>query len=96
MLMRYTYLGPDGEYKKKGNEKLAYATMTYTRVALIHDSAFYIANASIIGVRYGAFRRQFRDEKGQERLVLDYHAHLDKLSPLLAASYAQVFGFYFI
>lgn len=70
--------------------------MTFTRVALIKDSAFYLGHASIIGARYGVFRKQFRDEKGNERPVIDYHAHLDKLVPLLAASYAQIFGFYFI
>jgi hypothetical protein len=26
--------------------------------------------------------------------VLDYHAHLDKLAPLLASAYANIFGFY--
>ncbi len=68
--------------------------MTLTRVALIHDSVFTLPQGLTIGIRYGSFRRQFKDENGVERKVLDYHAHLDKLAPLLASAYANIFGFY--
>lgn len=56
MLMRYTEVSEDGTYKRSGNPKFAYVSMTHTRVGLIHDSVFVLPQALVIGVRYGAFR----------------------------------------
>jgi hypothetical protein len=68
--------------------------MTHTRIGLLYASVHWLAQGLTIGIRYGAFRKQFKDENGKERKILDYHAHLDKLAPLLAAGYAHIIGFH--
>ena len=56
-----------------------------------------LAKALTIGIRYGIVRKQFKtlagpDGKTQERKILDYQSHLNRLCPLLAFDFAMVFA----
>ena len=48
-----------GNYSKKGNQKLLFGTMTYTRLKISYMSGFNLAKACTTAIRYSAVRRQF-------------------------------------
>jgi len=89
MLMRYAKISKSGEFSKAANEKIAYATMLMVRMGLLEEAYKFLSSAGTIALRYSAFRKQFRDEEGQERVILDYQLQLNKLVPILANTYAM-------
>jgi len=59
LLMRYTSVDPEGNYKKIGDQKMLFGTMTYTRMLITTWSGLNLAKAVTTAVRYSAVRRQF-------------------------------------
>lgn len=76
--------------------------MMFTRLQLLSSSLHNLSKALIIGIRYGIVRTQFKNYKDSttgklvERKLIDYQTHLHRLCPLLAFSYAMVFGSNFL
>lgn len=60
LLMRYVSVSKDGEYKKLGDEKMLFGTMTYTRLKISSGCGVNLAKAVTTCVRYSAVRRQFQ------------------------------------
>ena len=92
LLMRYVKLDKEGNFKKEGNDKIAYATMMWVRLNLIEGAYTALAIPATIATRYATFRKQFRDAEGKERVIMDYQLHQNKLLPVLAAIYGMNAG----
>ena len=88
MLMKYSKVSKAGEFSTPANEKIGYATMMFVRLKLILGSFTYLNAATAIAVRYGTFRKQFKDDDGNERAILDYQLQMNKIMPLIASAYA--------
>jgi len=74
MLMRYVCVDSAGNYKKIGDQKMLFGTMTYTRMLITTWSGLNLAKACTIGIRYSAVRRQFAMQRlqfGEEKDVLE-------------------------
>jgi len=80
MLMRYVSVDTDGTYKKIGDDKMLFGTMTYTRLKISSMSGLNLAKAVTTATRYSAVRRQFQMqrvvlgsdiEKAEDDLVAD-------------------------
>eukprot|EP00928_Gymnodinium_smaydae_P045489 TRINITY_DN30319_c0_g1_i1.p1 TRINITY_DN30319_c0_g1~~TRINITY_DN30319_c0_g1_i1.p1 ORF type:complete len:750 (-),score=164.00 TRINITY_DN30319_c0_g1_i1:65-2242(-) len=63
LLMRFVSVDKDGNYKKIGDEKMLFSTMTYTRLMISSSSGFKLATACTTAVRYSAVRRQFQMQR---------------------------------
>lgn len=59
MLMRYSYVTRDGEYKERGDKRMLYSIMLGTRVIMVKGDMWNLAKGLLIGLRYSAVRRQF-------------------------------------
>jgi len=92
MLMKYARVEKNGEFSRKGNEKVGYAVMMQIRNHIGFGSWKVLSHASTIAVRYSLVRTQFADDSGVEKKVLDYQTQQNKLFPLLAATYAMHAG----
>merc|ERR1719450_112646 len=66
MLMRFVTVDAEGNYKKVGDDKMLFGTMTYTRLKISSMSGFNLAKACTTATRYSAVRRQFQ----MQRVVL--------------------------
>lgn len=64
MLMRYSKVDKNGEYSRRGNERISYATMLIIRSIIPVICSQGIAKACTIATRYSLVRRQFKDNKG--------------------------------
>lgn len=60
MMMKYSEVLENGEYKKSKNAILTYGTMTYIRVAIVTDGTNLLANAATIAMRYSTGTYDFR------------------------------------
>lgn len=89
MLMKYAKVSKAGEFSKPANERVGYATMMLVRLKLIEGASNYLSLVSSIATRYSVFRKQFKDEDGKERMILDYQTQMNKLMPLIASTYAM-------
>ncbi|XP_045495045.1 probable peroxisomal acyl-coenzyme A oxidase 1 [Colias croceus] len=94
MLMKNAQVQPDGTYVKVArHEKLTYGTMVFVRVTLVSESAFNLAKAATIAVRYSAVRRQSEIRPGApESQVLDYPTQQHKLFIAIATAQALQFN----
>lgn len=102
MFARFQTVTPEGEYVKselkKKNAKLHYATMMFTRGAMVKGAAGYLARASTIAIRYSCVRTQgYIDTKkggsykANERPIIDYQVQRYRLLRQLALTYAIKF-----
>lgn len=66
LLMRFVIVEKDGTYRKVGDDKMLFGTMTYTRLKISSMSGFSLAKACTTAIRYSAVRRQFQ----MQRVVL--------------------------
>ncbi|CAE8709341.1 unnamed protein product, partial [Polarella glacialis] len=75
MLMKFVIVEKDGAYRKVGDDKMLFGTMTYTRLKISSGAGFNLAKAVTSTIRYSAVRRQFQ----MQRVVLgaDIDNHLD-------------------
>ena len=74
LLMKYTVVEKDGTYRKIGNDKMLFGTMTYTRLKISSGSGLNLAKACTSAIRYAAVRRQF----AMQRVVLGSDAVLSE------------------
>ncbi|CAD7947183.1 unnamed protein product [Amoebophrya sp. A120] len=65
LLMKFVNVDRDGNYKKVGNQKMLFGTMTYTRLKISSSSGVHLAKAVTTAVRYSAVRRQFQMQRVQ-------------------------------
>jgi acyl-CoA oxidase len=63
LLMRFVHVDKDGTYKKIGDQKMLFSTMTYTRLMISMTSGFKLATACTTAIRYSAVRRQFQMQR---------------------------------
>lgn len=92
MLMKYSKVDKNGEYSRRGNEKISYATMLIIR-SLIPAVLFYgFSKACTIITRYSLVRTQFKDTNGKEIPILNYQLQQEKVIPRIAEAFANFFG----
>jgi acyl-CoA oxidase len=100
MLAKYQQVTPEGKYVKaaqKTNDKLHYATMMFTRGAMVRGAGGMLARAVTIAVRYGCIRKQgFVDGASvsyaaEERQIIDHQVQRYRLFKQLALAYAMKF-----
>jgi acyl-CoA oxidase len=74
MLSKYSGIDREGNFVVKGNTKVLYAAMLFTRILIISGAPFCLSQALTICLRYSVCRRQFKTVKGSklERKLLDY------------------------
>jgi len=65
LLMKFVNVDRDGNYKKVGNQKMLFSTMSYTRLQISSSSGVHLAKAVTTAVRYSAVRRQFQMQRVQ-------------------------------
>jgi len=65
LLMKFVSVSSSGEYKKLGDQKMLFGTMTYTRLRISMGAGFNLAKACTTAVRYSAVRRQFAMQRTQ-------------------------------
>ena len=96
MLMGFAQVSSAGEYsKQEGAEKIAFGIMLDVRARICMNSAYVLARALTISIRYSCVRVQgFVDNSGrnpQERAVIEYPTQQRVLMPLLSLAYALHF-----
>ena len=93
LLSRYIKVDREGNFSVNGDPKIAYATMMFIRIYLIHVTSLYPVVGLLIAIRYAIFRKQFKTLKDgtAERKIMDYQAHQTTLVPILAFSFAALF-----
>ncbi|KAG7175001.1 Peroxisomal acyl-coenzyme A oxidase 1-like 3, partial [Homarus americanus] len=92
LLMKHSKVLEDGTYVKPANDKLAYGTMVFVRVAICFDSYRQLQRAVTIATRYSAVRHQSELVPGApEPQILDYQTQQYKLLPQIAT----IFGIHF-
>jgi alkylation response protein AidB-like acyl-CoA dehydrogenase len=96
MLMGFAQVSSAGEYsKQEGAEKIAFGIMLDVRARICTNSAYVLARALTISIRYSCVRVQgFVDNSGrnpQERAVIEYPTQQRVLMPLLSLAYALHF-----
>ena len=92
MLMKYSKVSKNGEFKIVGNEKVLYGIMLGVRLIIAGYSFRQMGYALTIAIRYSLLRTQFKDDNKAERKILDYQLQQEKLFPLLAQFYAMAFA----
>lgn len=63
--MRYSKVNKNGDFERRGNERISYATMLVTRSFIPIVVAHGLAKASTIMTRYSLVRTQFKDDSGK-------------------------------
>jgi len=107
MLSRYQRVTEDGKFMKvrpKGEtdektDKVSYATMAFSRGAMVRQSGGMLARAVTIAIRYSAIRRQgfkypsvVKSHRDEEVLLIDHHVQRRRLFTQLATAYALKFA----
>lgn len=74
MLSRFISVDRDGGVSVNGDPKVLYSTMVFIRCHIVNGAKNAILAPLLIGLRYSAVRRQFRNISGQkqETKLLDY------------------------
>jgi len=90
LLARYGHVNPQGDWipPTKLGSKRSYATMLLVRARFVAISSDFLGKAASIAVRYCAVRRQFKDNNGREKQVLDYQQVQMRTLPWVGLSYA--------
>ena len=91
MLMGLVNVDKEGEISFKGDPRVLYSVMMYTRMLIIGGSGYFSMMATCIGLRYASVRRQFSTQVGnnEERTILNYQTHQHVYGPLLASGIAM-------
>ena len=55
LLSRYIKVDPEGNFTVNGDPKIAYATMMFIRIYLIHTTSVYPVLGLLVAVRYAIF-----------------------------------------
>lgn len=72
MLNRYSSVTREGKFIPAGNPRIVYATMMRVRLGILKHSYMFLSAQLAIAVRYSVVRKQFKDENGIERSIMDY------------------------
>ena len=94
MLMKHVSVDREGTFSVEGDLRALYTTMMDIRLQLMNHSSSMIARAVLIGLRYSAVRRQFKNTDGSkvETKLLDYQTQQEKLFPKFALAVAFMHG----
>ena len=93
LMGRFAGITPDGKFKTKGNPKLMYSGMLDMRSRICYTIFYYIAQASLIALRYSNVRTQFQiNKKGKKILIINYQTQKAKIYPVIAKVYASLFS----
>jgi acyl-CoA oxidase len=93
MLMKYTKVSKDGEFERRGNERISYATMLTIRTRIPISCYYSLSKAVTIATRYSLIRKQFKNDSGNEITIFDYQLQQEKIIPYIAETYATFFAF---
>ena len=93
LLNRFFDISEKGSLKVNGNPKIMYAAMMKVRVFLVHSSGYTLGKGLAVAIRYANIRSQFKNEDGVEETIINYQLQQYKLFPLLAKTYAIIFGY---
>jgi len=93
LLAKYTYIDESGNFKTRGNLKLLYASMMSVRERLLVMSSYSMLRACLIAVRYSNVRSQFKMNKTQERVIIDYQTQRSKIYPYIAKVYVMYMSY---
>lgn len=96
MLMKFTKVTKEGEFERRGNERISYATMLTIRSRIPVSCFFAMAKAVTIATRYSMIRKQFKNEAGQEIAIIDYQLQQEKVIPYIAEAYATLFTYQYV
>ena len=64
MLMRFSQVSSDGQFKRVGNEQIMYACMLIMRSIMCMFASLLLSMSTTIAVRYSCVRRQTADSNG--------------------------------
>jgi len=95
MLMGNTTVSKDGVVMKSPQDKAAYATMVYCRIAITRGVAFQLAQAVTIATRYSTVRKQGLGPNGigmEETSLMTYKSQHYRLLTLISKAYAIFFA----
>ena len=95
MLMGNAKVTRDGTYTAPKHQKLSYTTLICTRVGIINNTAYQLAQAAIIASRFSVVREQgvgVSTERTQEMAIIEYKSQQYRLLIALAQAYALIFA----
>lgn len=95
LLMGNVQVLQDGTFIKGKHQKMAYATMMYTRDRIVHNVGFQLAQAVVIATRYSTVREQgigFSPTATAEWPIMAYKSQHYRLLSLMAQAYALFFA----
>ena len=71
---RYVNVDREGQFTVKGDLRVLYSVMMWTRCAIVDGCSSYLLYGLLIATRYSVVRRQFKALEGSklERKLLDY------------------------
>ena len=95
MLMGNAKVCRDGSYTKAKHDKLSYTTLVYTRVGIINNTAYQLAQAAVIASRFSVVREQgvgVATDRTQELAIIDYKSQQYRLLLVMAQAYALIFA----
>ena len=93
MLMGHSKVLRDGTYIPPAHNKLAYTTLTYTRVGIINNTTFQMAQAAVIASRFSVVREQgvgVATDTNKEVAIIAYKSQQYRLLTIMAQAYALV------
>eukprot|EP00915_Cephaloidophora_sp_WS-2016_P006491 GHVH01008769.1.p1 GENE.GHVH01008769.1~~GHVH01008769.1.p1 ORF type:complete len:657 (+),score=69.01 GHVH01008769.1:24-1973(+) len=91
LLMRYVTVDKHGQIEHRGDKRLMYSGMTYTRCRICGYAAILLAKAAVITTRYTIARKQFGlEDSTTETSVQNYLSVQAILYPQIAASVAYL------
>lgn len=93
LLSRFFSINTSGKLIVKGNPKIIYASMMKVRILMLSASGHHLGKGLAIAVRYSHLRQQFKNQQGEEEIVMNYQLQQHKLLPLVAKSYAIISGY---
>ena len=67
MLMRYSELTKDGEYKLAGDPSMLYTVLLENRIGMLKSAPWTMSKALTIAIRYAVVRTQFKDKAGTDK-----------------------------
>mmetsp|Transcript_37598 Transcript_37598/g.27721 ORF Transcript_37598/g.27721 Transcript_37598/m.27721 type:complete len:163 (+) Transcript_37598:819-1307(+) len=95
MLMKFVEVDREGSFSLKGDLRILYSTMMFTRCEIVQGAPFALSVGLQIAARYSAVRRQFANvdaQKGVERRIIDYQTQQFKLLTAMAKAFAMIAG----
>jgi acyl-CoA oxidase len=88
LFTKYVEVSDEGEYKRRGDARVGYGTMMFSRETISNALPKIYAQAIIIATRYSFFRKQGLGHDKQEISILEYQTQQEKILPRMAEYYA--------